>query len=181
MVKKKEKEMQEESDEYEVVPLTPLRRLEKRLEAIEGSKGTTNVEKFADRIIEMVELNQRIVEETIKANVGLREDLSVLIGKLDVLQTKITEFIDVIKSAGEEEGEAATMEKTVTPVLEKINEMNKKVIESNTAMVETLSNIDRRLKRIQLGGGARTTAQATSILTRRKPIEREKIAIGGEV
>lgn len=156
------RENTEESDDYEVIPITPIRRLEKRMEEIETSKSVSNFERLMDKIIDMVELNQRIVDEVVKANTGLREDLAVLIGKMDQLQEKMSSFIDIVENAGaeEEEGQAgrSAMKDMVEPLLNEMKSANKelmsRVIESNTAISENLSSIDKRLKRMQIGGGS---------------------------
>lgn len=151
-----EVELPYEKGEYEIIPISPLRRLEKRMEQIESTRTMTNLERFVDKVIDMVGLNQKIVEEMVKANQGLREDVAVLIGKLDELYTRLGDFIDIIKSAGAEEGAEAVskqiVEASVVPVVSKIEEMTRKSAESSAAVVEALGAIDKRLRAIQLGG-----------------------------
>jgi len=166
------KEVEIPHDDYEVVPLTPLRRLEKRLETIETTKSMSNLEKFIDKVIDMVEMNQKIVDEVVKANQGLREDISILISKIDDSQTKMSEFVDIIKEAGEQEG-GETMSKeiidnVVTPLVDKLEASSSKNAETNAQMVETLTSIEKRLKTIQLGGQSTRTG-ASAILQRRRP------------
>ncbi|MFH1432168.1 MAG: hypothetical protein ABIG84_03040 [archaeon] len=168
----REIELPSEKDDYEIIPVTPLRRIEKRLEAIETSKSINSLEKFIDKVIGMVEMNQKIVDEVVRANQGLREDISILISKIDASQTKMAEFVDIIKEAGEQEtGENISkemIETVVNPLLEKMENASNKTAETNTQMVETLSSIEKRLKTMQLGGQGTQGNAATSILQRRR-------------
>lgn len=155
MAKKNDEYELTDNEDYEVVPLTPIRRLEKRVGQIETSKSFSNVERMMDKILDMVELNQRIVDEMVKANTGLRADLSSLVGKMDSLQGKLTNFIDIVEEAGKEdvdESEAvAAMKGMVTPLVKGITESNEKLLKSNEAIAENISTIDKRLKRANSG------------------------------
>lgn len=161
--KKQEVEISASPDDYEVVPLGPIRKLEKRLESLESTKNISGIEKFNDKIIDMIELNQHIVDEVVKANMGLREDLTKLIGKLDNLQFSLKEFIGIIKSAGE----SSVKEESSSKLINKLGEMNQKILESNSAMIDALSTIDKRLKRMQLGGRSTTDVLARRSIGRR--------------
>ncbi|MCK5300175.1 MAG: hypothetical protein KAJ54_03410 [Candidatus Aenigmarchaeota archaeon] len=148
----REVSLKDEEGDYEVIPVTPLRKLEKRLEQMETSKSAGSMERIMDKIIEMVSLNQRIVDEMIKANVGLREDVSTLIGKMDSLQSKLTNFIEIVESAGQEETESSeavtAIKNMMKPMIDSIGETNNKVVKANQDMVNSLSLIDKRLKRM---------------------------------
>lgn len=157
----REYEIPEERDDYEVVPLTPIRRLEKRISKIETSKSMSSLERLMDKIIDMVELNQRIVDEMIKANTSLREDLSVLVGKMDVLQEKISNFLEVVEEAGKSETEESDVIKSIKgmiePLMNSIVETNEKLVSGNESIINNLSTIDKRLKR--LSGEGQETAR----------------------
>jgi len=149
MAKKEEVEIP--GDDYEVIPVTPLRRLEKRLDAIETTKTMNNMEKFIDKVIDMVELNQKIVEDMVKSNQSLREDLGVLIGKIDTLQSKIGGIVEMIESAAESDIAQTNTENTATaikPIVDQMQAMSKQTQETNATLIQNLENIDRKLKRI---------------------------------
>jgi len=151
MSKKDDYEQIGEEEDYEVVPLTPIRRLEKRMGQMESSKSFSNLERMMDKILDMVELNQRIVDEMVKANTSLRGDLATLIGKMDSLQSKLTNFIDIVEEAGKEdvnESEAVTALKgMVSPLVKSITDSNERMLKSNETIAENLATIDKRLKR----------------------------------
>ena len=147
-----------DDEDYEVIPVTPIRKLEKKLERMETNKGAGSMERVMDKIIDMVTLNQRIVDEMIKANVGLREDISSLVGKMDSLQSKLTNFIDIVESAGQDESESSeaimVMKNMMKPMIDSISEANEKMVKSNSDIVNSLSLVDKRLKRLNTQGAA---------------------------
>ncbi len=144
-------------DDYEVVPLTPLRKLEKRLEQIENKKSSENFERLIDKILDMTELNQRIIDEVVKANTGLREDMAVMMGKMDKLHDKIDEFVTMVKEAGETESEdklaQQIIDHSMKPLMEQLSNANKETAETNKMMVDLLVSIEKRLKRLQPAAG----------------------------
>lgn len=154
----------EDSEDYEVMPVTPIRKLEKRLARIESTKSMSNLERLMDKIIDMVELNQRIVDEMVRANTGLREQIEVLIGKMDKLQEKVGNFIDIVAEAGKEEEAgaetAAALKSTIEPLIAGMAEANEKLLKSNEAIVESLATIDKRLKRSAAPTAAPVTVPA---------------------
>lgn len=166
MSKKDDYEQIGEEEDYEVVPLTPIRRLEKRMGQMESSKSFSNLERMMDKILDMVELNQRIVDEMVKANTSLRGDLATLIGKMDSLQSKLTSFVDIVEEAGKEdvnESEAVTALKgMVSPLVKSITDSNERMLKSNESIAENLATIDKRLKRSGTASSMGVSSQQTS-------------------
>lgn len=171
-------------EDYEIIPVTPLRRLEKRLESLETTKSMNSMEKFIDKVIDMVEMNQKIVDDMVRSNQSLREDLNVLIGKMDTLQSKIATFVDMVQSAAEggEEDEEEDMEdksaeilktglaESIRPIVDQIQIMNKQAQDTNTSLMQSMDNLDKRLKRMQAPSPAAPPMQypsAREILARR--------------
>lgn len=141
-----------EEEEFELVPLSPLRRLEKRLEKVEEGKGG-DTHKFFSELVEIVRMNQEIVDEMAKANDALRIEVGKLPGKLEELISNMNELVSYIKAAGAAGGEAdagrpAAMD--FEPLLKKMDmliEGNKKIVETNDTMISNLENLSSRLKR----------------------------------
>jgi len=96
----------------------------------------------------MTELNQRIVEEVVRSNQGLREEIEVLVGKLNNLEEKLETFVDLLKSIGEEELKGGSPEEYLNPVLRKFEEMTAKIVEGNKNVIQALTSIDKRLRRM---------------------------------
>jgi len=137
-------------EEFELIPVTPLRRLEKRIEELE-KKASINERELYREIIQIVRMNQEIVDALIKANDSLRIELSKLPLKLEELTKKIDELIELIKAAGEEETESKVSvdNKPLVEKIEKLTEINNKILENNEALISLLEEISKKLTRPQ--------------------------------
>lgn len=89
------------SDEYELISVTPLRKLEKRLEMIE--KGSPGYNAVLKDLVEMMKENQRVVDDLIKTNSELISNIGDLSQHLAGLTGKFDEFMDSIEVAGTSE------------------------------------------------------------------------------
>jgi uncharacterized coiled-coil protein SlyX len=137
-----------EESEFELIPLSPLRKLEKRLDEIEQQYKSTNSREFYKELIDIIRLNQQIVDELAKANDALRIELSRLPGRLDDMISRLNELISFIKASATEEVEVAPP--NLQPLVDKINELvelNKKVVETNQTVAASLDELLKRLKK----------------------------------
>jgi DNA repair ATPase RecN len=135
-------------EEFEIIPVNPIRRLEKRIERLEAYSVEDPKSIFKD-IIEIVRMNQQIVDELAKSNDALRVELSKLPGRLDELISNMKELIAFIKASGESEQSEMNAE-MIKPVVEKLDALvniNKSFAEKNEAMMELLDEVNKRLKR----------------------------------
>ncbi|VVB59295.1 Uncharacterised protein [uncultured archaeon] len=153
-----------------MVPVTPIRRLEKRMEAMEMTKSANNLEKFIEKVMDMVELNQKIIEDIVRSNQAMREDMSILVGKLDTLQTKVGGFVEIIQNAAESDvaqTAAETTGETIKPLIDQIESTSRQSQEMNTRMLQSLENIEKLLRRPQIPSSAVSSPAARDILARR--------------
>lgn len=135
------------NEEFELIPVTPLRRLEKRIEELEKKYGYGNVEIYRE-IVSIVRMNQEMVDALIKANDYLRIELSKLPSKLEELIKKIDELITLIKAAGEEE--KTTEMKPLIEKIEKLAEINNKILETNESLLSLMEELSKKLSKPQL-------------------------------
>jgi len=137
-----------EQEDYEIIPITPIKRLEKRLERVEESGTVPQVQSLISQIIELIRSNQKIVNDVIKANTELRNEVSKVPSKLDDLIASMKNFISLIEAAGREEISAPSADslKPLTEQLKKLVEQNQKLLEGNEAMIDELSNISKKLR-----------------------------------
>ncbi|MBU5687790.1 MAG: hypothetical protein QXQ58_02605 [Candidatus Aenigmatarchaeota archaeon] len=139
-------------EEFEIIPVNPIRRLEKRIERLEAYSVEDPKSIFKD-IIEIVRMNQQIVDELAKSNDALRIELSKIPGRLDELIADMKELIAFIKASGEVEQTGLSPE-IMKPVVEKLEDLvniNKSFAEKNEAMMELLDEVNKRLKRSPVG------------------------------
>jgi hypothetical protein len=142
----------EVEEEYEVIPTSPIRRLEKRISKMEGVSSSAESRRLIEQIIELIKSNQRIIDDVVKADAELRHEISLIPGKVDELISHMREFVELLKSSAAEEVAAGggISEEAMQPLLKKITELveqNKKTQEIGQATLTSLETIDKRLKR----------------------------------
>jgi hypothetical protein len=148
-----------EDEEFELVPISPLRRLEKRLEQVETTKGV-DVKEFFSQLVEIVRMNQQLVDELAKANDALRIEIARLPAKLEELIGNMNELISFIKaSAGSEMAESAAAGADIKPLLSRMDSLialNKKIVESNEGVMANMDQLNAKMRpRMPLSAGMR--------------------------
>jgi len=142
-----------EDDDYEVVPTSPIRRLERRLSKIETSSSSSEVGRLIEQIIELVKSNQRIVDDVIKADAELRNEISKIPGKVDELLSGMSEFLELLKMSATENTVSDISKDVMEPLVKKMGELvdeSKRTNELSQASLTSLGMIDKRLKRLYL-------------------------------
>jgi methyl-accepting chemotaxis protein len=141
--------MPEESTEsYEIIPVTPLKKLEQRIEKVEQTGTIPQLQTLINQIIELIRSNQKIVNDVIQANAELRNEISKLPPKIEELTNMMRSFIALVEAAGKEEtgGTSAEALKPLTEYMQKMVDQNQKLLEGNQSMIEQLDNISRKLR-----------------------------------
>jgi len=144
-------EIRESNDEYEIVPLKPIRSLERRLDEVERAltaAGIPQIQSLIAQIIELIKTNQRLIDEIIRADNELRNELSKLPPKIDDLVSNMKRFMEILEEAGEAETAGIGPEtlKPISDALQKLAEQNQKIIDGNQAIVQALDSINRKLR-----------------------------------
>ena len=138
-------------EEYEIIPTSPLRRMEKRIEKVESGSYSSEVRKLMDQVVELIKSNQRIIDDSIKANNDLISEVSKLPHKMDELILEMREFMKLLKISAEEEEVSEVSKEVMAPLVTKMAELieeNRKNFETNQASLTTLGIIEKRLKRL---------------------------------
>jgi len=138
--------VEKDSGEFELIPVSPLRKMEKRIDELEVSKGV-NMQEFYREMVDMIKMNQQIVDEIAKANDALRIELSRLPSRIEDLISRLDELISFIKASATEELSPTTDMKPLGEKLDQLVETNKKVAESNAVVLELLSEMGKKLSR----------------------------------
>ena len=136
--------------EYELIPVSPLRKLEKRMENIEHQSSSFDSREFYKELVEIIRMNQQLVDELAKANDALRIELSRLPSRLEDMIGRLDELISYIKaSAGEDYGPESSAD-AMKPLIDKMTdiiESNKKIAESNEAVQKSIEEMNSRMKK----------------------------------
>ena len=145
--------MSEDDVSYEIIPVTPIKKLEERMERIESSGSTPQLQNLINQIIELIRGNQKIVNDVIQANAELKNELSKMPAKIDELIGTMNNFLSLVEAAGTEETETtpqpainADVFKPMIEELKKISDQNQKLVESNQAVIEEMNRANRRMK-----------------------------------
>ena len=113
--------------------------------------------KLIEEIIELIKSNQRVIDDVVKSDAELRNEISKLPGKIDELLDSMKEFMDLLKTSSSEETVSDISKDVMEPLVKKMEEMveqNKKGLEVNQAALTSLGIIDKRLKRLNTPGEA---------------------------
>jgi len=140
-------------EEYEIIPTSPIKKLEKRISKMEETGSTSETRRLVEQIIELIKSNQRIVDEVIKADAELRNEISKLPGKIDELLGNMNEFMEMLKTSAAEDTVSEISKDVMDPLVKKLDELvqqNSKNLEVNQASLASLGIIDKRLKRLYL-------------------------------
>ncbi|MBI2076026.1 MAG: hypothetical protein HYT72_02125 [Candidatus Aenigmarchaeota archaeon] len=119
-----------EEEEYEIVPLGPVRRLERRLEKVErtGSSLETTRE-----LIEIVRANQSVIDEMVKINSEMMKKVTDLLNNVSELTAKINNFMERIEFSGGEGEPSQELEKKVDERLSKLEKRVNSVLLTSMA------------------------------------------------
>lgn len=139
--------MLEKEEEYELIPLSPLRKIEKRITQLESTTGL-DAKEFFQEFVDIVKMNQQLVDEVIKANNTLRVELSRLPGKIEEMTKNLSELLSYIKTAAIEEANPAGSEsfKVMPEKMDKLIELNKKIVESNETLTSLMETMEKKIR-----------------------------------
>ena len=137
-----------EDEDYELVPMSPIRRLERRIDKIENTTGGIDVQDFFKELVAIIRMNQEIVDELAKSSDALRIELSKLPGKLDDVTRNLSELITYIKAAATEDQTSMSSDsfKPLADKLDQLIETNKRIIENDENVSGLLESIEKKLR-----------------------------------
>ncbi|MBU5678787.1 MAG: hypothetical protein QXJ96_01330 [Candidatus Aenigmatarchaeota archaeon] len=122
-------------EEYEVIPLDPIRAMEKRIKKLEEMLQERST---ASEYIELVKTNQQVVGDLIRMNTGIIDKLNNLTTALEGLIKRIDEF----SSKFEVEIEVGGGESKRVKELE---EENRRLKEAQEELLDKISKLEKRL------------------------------------
>lgn len=109
-----------EKEEYELVPLNPIRKLEKKIEELEaGTKAT----KISNEMLDILKTNQEIVDNLVKANSELVRKIGELTVSVESLTKRLDELIERIDIGTTETNE----EKTESELSQRLDKLEKRI------------------------------------------------------
>ncbi|MFB6204627.1 MAG: hypothetical protein ABEJ75_03200 [Candidatus Nanohaloarchaea archaeon] len=170
-----------ESEDYEVVPLGPVRKLEKRIDNIEqqAQSGGPDEEIIRD-VLEIMKSNQRIVNDMTESTHELKNSVEDLTHKMDEVVDNMNDFMDLLTEASEVdmEGEVVgDMEGRIADAIgNRMDDVASDIQESNEEVIEHLQNINDSLRKAyasQDTGGMQVSGQSQQSRQSRQSRESE--------
>ena len=130
-------------EEYELIPVNPIRKIEKRLDDVERRKSGGEINK---ELLDMARINQEVVDDLVKTNSKITAKISEMIDSTDKLTDKLSAFIDRIEVSGEESETKGEDEKEMVNKLEKLEKRLNAVIVSGASNRPGLTRRPRPLR-----------------------------------
>ncbi len=137
-------------EEYELIAISPLRRLEKRIDQLEHTSSESDSREFYKQLVEIIRMNQQIVDELAKSNDALRIELSKLPARLENVASQLGELISYIKNSANEDVSSVHQTSDMAPLLDKMQQIvdsNKKIVESNQTVVSSLEDMEKKMRK----------------------------------
>ena len=148
-----------DDDDYEVIPLGPIRKLERRVENLQeqqekveqsGGGGSGNDELVRD-ILDIMKSNQKIVNDMTESTHELRNSVEDLTNKMDSVIDNMNDFMDLLNQASEMdmEGEVAgNIETRVANAIgDKMDDMVQEVKGSNERIADNLEDLNSQMRK----------------------------------
>ena len=95
---------------------------------MESTTSSAEVNRLVDQIIELIKSNQKVVDDVIKANADLRNELSRIPVKIDNLIGSMSEFLELLKTSATEETVGSISKEVMGPMVDKIAELDRKSV-----------------------------------------------------
>lgn len=138
-----------ETEEFELVPASPIKRLEKRLNKLEKYDTSSDMKKLTSHMLDVVSSNHTIVEKMVESNDRLRKDMSKMPEKMDELIDEMKNSLRKISSPTISEMPIDSLDVLLSQMRELI-EHNKKHVKVSRTALDNLYEINKRLKRMYL-------------------------------
>lgn len=145
------------SEDYEVVPVGPIRKLERRIDDMEekaqkggGMGGGRNDELVRD-VLDIMKSNQKIVNDMTESTHELKNSVEDLTHKMDSVIDNMNSFMDLLSEASEADLEGEVIQDVHGRIADAVGGQMEEVAEemkaSNREVVENLQELNKSVKR----------------------------------
>jgi hypothetical protein len=156
-----------EPETYELVPVTPIRRLEKEVERLKKQRvsETGTGAEMTKQVIDILKMNQKIVNDMSRMQNDLISQLYKTNEKLNKLSDSVAELVVVLSGAAEEEvkeggdeyeapeeEEEEKSDEEEEEGTEPVDDKLERIIEQNTALINSLNVLGKELSKIEEKG-----------------------------
>ncbi len=147
----------ESNEDYEVVPLGPIRKLEKRLDQIEAQSHQSGPgDDFVRDVLDIMKSNQKIVNDMTESTHELQNSVEDLTHKMDDVIDNMNEFMELLSEASEMDMEGEVVGDLRNRIAEAVGDRLEDVVgdmqESNQEIVEGLNDLNESIRRSYAAG-----------------------------
>jgi len=118
-------------EEYELMPLTPLRRLEKEVQSIKELRSPT--------------IDRDVIHELIESNLTTQRKLNKMLDSLEVLNTNFNEFLSLFKYASTEVKTKA--KKSSSPSVSAGPGSMDTLVSQNERLIRSMEDLSKHIKK----------------------------------
>jgi len=143
-------------EDYEVVPVGPIRKLERRIDDMEekaqkgGMGGGRNDELVRD-VLDIMKSNQKIVNDMTESTHELKNSVEDLTHKMDSVIDNMNSFMDLLQDASEADLEGEVMQDVHSRVADAVGDRMEDVAadmrDSNQQVVNHLEQLNESVRR----------------------------------
>lgn len=142
-------------DDYEVVPVGPIRKLERRIDEMEekaqkGGMGGTDDELVRD-VLDIMKSNQKIVNDMTESTHELKNSVEDLTHKMDEVIDDMNNFMDLLQEASEADLEGEVIQDVHSRIADAVGDRMQDVAEdmreSNDQVIQHLEELNKSVKR----------------------------------
>lgn len=142
-------------EDYEVVPVGPIRKLERRLDEVqkqaEQSSGSGSHDELVSDVLDIMKSNQKIVNDMTQSTHELKNAVEDLTHKMDETIDNMNAFMDLLNEASEMdmEGEIVSdMEGRIAEAIgNKMDEVARNMQESNEEVVSQINDLNETIRK----------------------------------
>lgn len=153
-------------EEYEVIPLDPIRKLERRMNELEQESELSREESLIQDVVDIMKSNQQMVNNMVESTNNLRTSVEELTHKMDNVVDNMNEFMELLEEASETSLERDINENISNSLVEPLTEQMEEIVKTNQQMLEGLSSVgegisqlEKNMKQSQQGRGRRRRRQ----------------------
>jgi len=144
-----------EDEDYEVVPVGPIRKLERRIDEIQEqsqeSQGSAHKDELIRDVLDIMKSNQKIVNDMTESTHELKNSVEDLTHKMDETIDNMNAFMDLLNEASEMdmEGEiVGDMEGRIADAIGgKMDDVAQNMQESNQQVIDQLNNLNESIRK----------------------------------
>ena len=156
-----------EDEDYEVVPVGPIRKLERRIDEIQEqsqeAQGSSHQDELIRDVLDIMKSNQKIVNDMTESTHELKNSVEDLTHKMDETIDNMNAFMDLLNEASEMdmEGEiVGDMEGRIADAIgNKMDKVAQNMHESNQEVVNQLDNLNESIRKSYASQSAGASSQ----------------------